>query len=197
MLGRRMKKLILILLIAVSTCFIFADDTDTVNIKLAVASVGPIGFFSDSPVSSVDATAPDFSTKPLTRNEGSGASGEIYAVIITNQPVTVSIGWDDLATSATTTTLPLSASSTSCTVTKAGGSAGSATTTNNTTVSTSTAVDAGSTEYSLSLVEPKGTASGTRVICHKIDLSISEESYLAANAADDYSTTMSLYVSAP
>ena len=191
-----MKKLILAGLCVLLACVLSAaTDSDSLTVTLDVTAVGPIGFFSDSPVSSVDAIAPDFPTKPLTRKEGSGASGEIYAVIITNQPVTVSIGWNDLATSATTTTLPLSASSTSCTVTKAGGSAGSATTTNNTTVSTSTAVDAGSTKYSLSLVEPEGTASGTKVICHKIDLSISEESYLAANAAEDYSTPMYLNVS--
>lgn len=191
-----MKKLILAGLCVLLACVLSAaTDSDSLTVTLDVTAVGPIGFFSDSPVSSVDAIAPDFPTKPLTRKEGSGASGEIYAVIITNQRVTVSISWNDLtsANPITGTTLPLSASSTSCTVTKAGGSAGSATTTSNTAVPT--ADDSVGTKYSLSLEEPQDTASGTRVICHKINLSISEESYLAANAADDYSTTMYLNVS--
>lgn len=190
-----MRKLLLAGLCVLLACVLSAaTDSDSLTVTLDVSSVGPKGFFSDKPVDSVDATEPlDFNEEPLTRNEGYGASGEIYAVIITNQPVTVSIGWNNLTSSKTSTTLTLSASSTSCTVTKAGASPELPTDTSNTSVSP--ADDTASTEHILYLEEPEGTASGTRVICHKIDLSISEESYLAANAADDYSTPMYLNVS--
>lgn len=194
-----MRKLILVLVVSFFTCFVFAVDEDTVNITLEVAPKGPICFFSDSPITSVEAEEPNYPTEILERNtaDDGGAKGEIYAAIITNQHVAVSISWNDLESSSPSvdTVLPLSVSSTSCTVTKASSPAESTPVkTSNTEVVPATE-DTGS-EHSLDLNEPEGTASGTRVICHKIDLSISEASYLAANAADDYSTTMYLSVSA-
>ena len=173
-----------------------ATDSDSLTVTLDVKAVGPYACFTDSVVTSAKEPYPakkNGADKPLTYSQGNGASGWIYATIITNQPVTVSIGWNNLTSSKTSTTLPLSASSKSCTVTKAGASPGLSTDTSNTSVSP--ADDTASTEHILYLEEPEETASGTRVICHKIDLFISEESYLAANAADDYSTPMYLNVS--
>lgn len=196
-----MKKKILVgLLVLISCIFAFAaegDNIDELTVTLEVAPFGPYAYFTDDFIRDPSAflkkkAGADELLSPVGTGDSSGnwAKGSVYATIITNQTgLTTTVGWNDLSNGDTTTVIPLSVT---CSTYYVNGSEKS--------ISDGSASDTESNEDSKSnfLSLPNDDGHGKRAVSYKLDMSVTNDDYLAADAAKDgsnYEGTMTLTVS--
>lgn len=194
-----MKKMILVgLLVLISCMFAFAAE-DTLTVTLTVDVYGPYAYFTDDIISDASTSlskknGDEELLQPVGADDGSGnwATGSIYATIITNQTgLKTEVTWTDLSNETTTTDIPLSVTCSEYYVNGEKKTIGSA-------------ISASATEqedapqgYSLSL--PEDGEHGKRAVSYKLDMSVTETHYFAADAPTDnsnYECTMTLSVSA-
>lgn len=194
-----MKKMILVgLLVLISCMFAFAEE-DTLTVTLTVAAYGPYAYFTDDYISDASSalSKKNGAEKPLAtldEADGSGnlATGSIYATIITNQTgLKTEVTWTDLSNGSTTTVIPLYVKCSKYYVN------GSSTDIEPPLTAPATEQEGAPQGYSLSL--PGDDNHGKRAVSYKLDMSVTEADYFAADAPTDnsnYQCTMTLSVSA-
>lgn len=190
-----MRKLMLAGLCVLLACVLSAaTDSDTLTVSLDVDAVGPFAYFTDSVISSAKTPYPEKKKgddKELAYSSGNGASGSIYATIITNQTeLDTTVTWTDLSSDAATSKdIPLSVT---CSKYYVNGD-------ENTISSTSSATEQDGDPQPFSLPLPKDGSHGTRAVSYELQLKVEDKDYLAADAATGesaYKCTMTLSVSA-
>lgn len=198
-----MKKMILVgLLVLISCMFAFAAEA-TLTVTLTVAAEGPYAYFTDNYISDASSVGENLNNgnKSLTTSneaDGSGnkATGTIYATIITNQTgLKTEVTWTDLSNKTTTTDIPLSVT---CSQYYVDGVLKDIDQDIDPTLTAPAPEQEDAPQgYSLSL--PEDGNHGKRAVSYKLDMSVTEEDYFAADAPTDnsnYQCTMTLSVSA-
>lgn len=198
-----MKKMILVgLLVLISCMFAFAEEGDNVDkltVTLTVAAYGPYAYFTDDIISDASTSlskknGAEEPLQPVGADDESGnwATGLIYATIITNQTgLKTEVTWTDLSNKTTTTDIPLSVTCSEYYVKGEKKTIGSAIS------ASATEQEDAPQEYSLPL--PEDGNHGKRAVSYKLDMSVTEAAYFAADAPTDgsnYQCTMTLSVSA-
>lgn len=198
-----MKKKILVgLLVLISCMFAFAaegDNVDTLTVTLTVDAVGPYAYFTDGIISDASTSlskknGAEESLQPVGADDESGnwATGLIYATIITNQTgLKTEVTWTDLSNETTTTDIPLYVT---CSQYYVNGVSKD--------IEPPHTVPAPEQEDApdgYSLLLPEDGNHGKRAVSYKLDMSVKETDYFAADAPTDnsnYQCTMTLSVSA-
>lgn len=193
------KKIIVGLLVLISCMFAFAaegDNVDTLTVTLTVDAVGPYAYFTDGIISDASTSlskkgGAEELLQPVGADDGSDnwATGSIYATIITNQTkLKTEVTWTALSNEKTDTDIPLYVTCSQYYV-------------NGVSQNIEPPLTAPAPEqeegYSLSL--PEDGKHGKRAVSYKLDMSVKETDYFAADAPTDgsnYQCTMTLSVSA-